>query len=103
MAQYRQRVNVVWFKNNDLRVHDHEPLALAHQHKLPVLHVFVFDPFWFGRTRHGRFPKTGSFRAQFLVESVQDLRQNLANLNQNLCVRCALACWTIGGWASEAL
>lgn len=77
---------IVWFKMDDLRLADHEPLHEAHRNASHVLHAFVFDPFWFGRTSFG-FPKTGHFRAKFLLESLVDLRKSLASAGSSLVVR----------------
>lgn len=76
---------LVWFRN-DLRLHDHEPLQAALQAQAQVIPVYCFDPRQFGKTAFG-FPKTGSFRAQFLVESVQDLRDSLRRLGSDLMIR----------------
>lgn len=42
---------IVWFKYSDLRLEDHEPLALAHRESSQVAHVFCIDDRWFGKTR----------------------------------------------------
>lgn len=81
-----QRVNIVWHKTTDLRLHDHEALALAHAAPLPVLHVFVLDPFWFDPLPLTGFPKTGPVRCKFLQESLADLHSSLAAHGQHLCV-----------------
>eukprot|EP00445_Apocalathium_hangoei_P029070 CAMPEP_0203927718 /NCGR_PEP_ID=MMETSP0359-20131031/67101_1 /ASSEMBLY_ACC=CAM_ASM_000338 /TAXON_ID=268821 /ORGANISM="Scrippsiella Hangoei, Strain SHTV-5" /LENGTH=838 /DNA_ID=CAMNT_0050856535 /DNA_START=19 /DNA_END=2535 /DNA_ORIENTATION=- len=85
----RPRVYLVWHKQGDLRLHDHEPLSRAHlaQPRLPVLHLHVFESFWFGFTRVGHFPKTGALRAAFWVECVADLRASLRERGQDLCIR----------------
>nr|QDO16274.1 cryptochrome DASH [Lingulodinium polyedra] len=73
------RVNVVWFKCTDLRTHDHAALRAAHAGGLPVLHLYVFDPFWHAnRTRICGFPKTGAVRTRFQLEAIADLSQRLA-------------------------
>ena len=41
-----------------------------------VLPLYCFDPRSFGTTPFGN-PKTGSLRAKFLLDSVQDLKANL--------------------------
>jgi deoxyribodipyrimidine photo-lyase len=51
-----------------------------------VLPVYVFDPFYFKTTELGLL-KTGNIRAQFLLESVADLRSNLQKLGGDLIVR----------------
>ncbi|MFN3927208.1 MAG: DASH family cryptochrome [Pseudanabaenaceae cyanobacterium] len=79
---------VVWLRN-DLRVHDHEPLWLASRSGQLVIPLYCFDPRQFGTTSFG-FPKTGTWRARFLLESVSDLRQNLQKLGSSLVVRTGL-------------
>lgn len=76
---------VIWYRN-DLRLHDHEPLVKALKSGATVIPVYCFDPRQFGTTSYG-FPKTGAFRAQFLLESVADLRENLRSLGSDLMVR----------------
>lgn len=84
----KPRVNIVWFKCTDLRTHDHAPLRAAHQRALPVLHLYVFDPFWHaGKTRICGFPKTGAIRNRFQIEAVADLRQRLVAKGHELSVR----------------
>ncbi|CAK0847503.1 unnamed protein product [Prorocentrum cordatum] len=84
----QQRVNVVWFKCTDLRTHDHAALQAAHADKLPVLHLYVFDPFWYeGSTRLCRFPKTGVLRSRFQLEAVADLAERLAAEGHALTTR----------------
>ncbi|MFD0959274.1 DASH family cryptochrome [Paenibacillus chungangensis] len=76
---------IVWFRN-DLRVHDHEPLAQAAASGLPVVGLYCFDPRQYGKTAYG-FPKTGRHRARFIRESVAVLRTNLNKLGIPLLVR----------------
>ncbi|QQE64369.1 cryptochrome DASH [Leptolyngbya sp. BL0902] len=76
---------LVWFRN-DLRLHDHQPLWEAMQSGQRVIPCYCFDPRQFGQTAFG-FAKTGAFRAQFLLESVADLRQSLQSLGSDLVVR----------------
>jgi deoxyribodipyrimidine photo-lyase len=52
-----------------------------------VIPVYCFEPRQFETTPYG-FPKTGAIRAQFLLESVADLRQSLRSLGSDLIVRC---------------
>lgn len=44
------------------------------------MHLFAFDPFYYaeGRTPLCGFPKTGPNRCRFHIESVEDLKRNLA-------------------------
>jgi deoxyribodipyrimidine photo-lyase len=76
---------LIWYRN-DLRIHDHEPLAEALKQNTQIVPVYCFDPRQFGKTSFG-FPKTGKFRAQFLLEGVADLRSRLQALGSNLVVR----------------
>lgn len=79
---------LIWYRN-DLRLEDHEPMYQALSQKARVIPVYCFDNRQFSTTSYG-FPKTGSFRAQFLIESVTDLRQNLQQLGSDLIVRQGL-------------
>jgi deoxyribodipyrimidine photo-lyase len=76
---------LLWFRN-DLRLHDHQPLWEAVQSGQRVIPFYGFDPRQFSQTAFG-FPKTGAWRAQFLLESVADLRQSLQALGSDLVVR----------------
>ncbi len=78
---------IIWFRQ-DLRLHDNEALrdALAQAHE--VIPVYVFDTRQFGgHTRQFGFPKTGSFRAKFILESVADLRRSLRAMGSDLILR----------------
>ncbi|MEJ2585118.1 MAG: DASH family cryptochrome [Robiginitalea sp.] len=72
-----------WFRN-DLRVSDNFSLLQACKAD-KVLAVYCFDPRFFERDAYG-FPRTGSFRAQFLRETVRDLRDCLRQRNIPLFV-----------------
>ncbi|TFV95740.1 DASH family cryptochrome [Algoriphagus kandeliae] len=80
----KQRRIIVWFRN-DLRLQDNETLSKAIQMGEEVVPVYCFDPRHFEKTELG-FPKTGNFRGKFLLESVQDLRNNLQNLGGDLVI-----------------
>eukprot|EP00177_Eucheuma_denticulatum_P008829 GFKZ01016032.1.p1 GENE.GFKZ01016032.1~~GFKZ01016032.1.p1 ORF type:complete len:406 (-),score=61.97 GFKZ01016032.1:1814-3031(-) len=71
---------------SDLRLDDHPALSHALQEASHVIPVYCFDPRHFGRTDYG-FEKTGRYRAQFLLESVQDLRASLRERGSDLIVR----------------
>ncbi len=78
--------SIVWFRQ-DLRLHDNEALLEALKLSDEVIPVYVFDERVFrGETRFG-FPKTGKFRAKFIIESIHDLRQSLQKIGSNLIVR----------------
>jgi len=81
-----KRRALIWFRQ-DLRLHDNEAVTTALRLADEVVPVYVFDDRIFkGRTRFG-FPKTGNFRAKFLLESVENLRENMQILGSNLIVR----------------
>ena len=74
--------NLVWFTNN-LRVQDNRPLYEACKQPGTTIAVYCFDPRHFAQTSYG-FKKTEKYRAQFLIETVQELRKNLALHNITL-------------------
>jgi deoxyribodipyrimidine photo-lyase len=80
-----EKTILVWFRN-DLRIHDNEILLEATRKADKVLPVYCFDPYYFKNTLSGN-PKTGNFRARFLIESVADLRKNLQSLGSELIIR----------------
>ncbi len=73
---------VVWFKT-DLRIEDNETLVKAIAQSEKVIPVYCFDDSHFETTSYG-FKKTGSFRAQFLLESLEDLDTKLRVLGSGL-------------------
>lgn len=77
--QEKQKINIVWFKN-DLRTKDQISLFKAYQGDLPFIALYIFDEDFYQKKQFG-FRKIGKFRAKFLLESIQDLKQNLAELN----------------------
>jgi deoxyribodipyrimidine photo-lyase len=78
------RTIVVWFKT-DLRLHDNETLVKAISQGDQIIPVYCFDESHFCESEFG-FQKTGSFRAQFLLESLIDLDNNLRELGSGLVV-----------------
>lgn len=82
----KQRRAIVWFRQ-DLRLHDNEALDNALAQAEEVIPVYVFDDAIFkGKTAFG-FAKTGAHRAQFVIDSVADLRANLKKRGCDLVVR----------------
>ena len=75
---------IVWFKT-DLRLHDNETLVKAIAQSDEIIPVYCFNDSDFALTSFG-FQKTGSFRTQFLLESVADLDKNLRALGSGLIV-----------------
>lgn len=76
---------IVLFRS-DLRLDDHPALKYATERASNIIPVFCFDPRNFGRTPHG-FDKTGKYRARFLIESVQALRDAFRSRGTDLVVR----------------
>ena len=73
---------LVWFKT-DLRIEDNETLIKAIAQSENIIPVYCFDESHFENTSYG-FKKTGPFRAQFLLESLQDLDAKLRTLGSGL-------------------
>src|ERR1700712_140871 len=80
-----EKIILVWFRN-DLRIHDNEILLEAIRKADKILPVYCFDPFYFTKSASGE-PKTGNFRARFLLESIADLRINLQAIGAELIIR----------------
>lgn len=76
---------LLWFRN-DLRLQDHALLAQAARAKHRLIPLYCFDPRQFGKTSCG-FAKTGNYRAQFLLDSLADLRHNLRQRGSDLVLR----------------
>ncbi|MDN3677535.1 DASH family cryptochrome [Flavobacterium paronense] len=75
---------LVWFKT-DLRLHDNETLSKAIAQSEFIIPFYCFDESHFTTTDFG-FKKTGSFRAQFLLESLIDLDASLRAIGSGLIV-----------------
>jgi deoxyribodipyrimidine photo-lyase len=81
-----KRRAIVWFRN-DLRLHDNEAITNALRMADEVIPVYVFDErIFMGQTRFG-FAKTGKYRARFILESIEDLKQNLKKIGSDLVIR----------------
>jgi deoxyribodipyrimidine photo-lyase len=78
------KTSIIWFKT-DLRLEDNETLVKAISQSEQVIPVYCFDDSHFETSAYG-FKKTGSFRAQFLLESLQDLDKNLRKLGSGLVI-----------------
>ena len=83
---------LLWYRS-DLRLHDHEPLHAALENvqatSAQIVPLYCFDPRQFEQTSFG-FPKTGAFRAQFLLESIAALRRSLRAIDSDLVIRQGL-------------
>jgi len=76
--------SLVWFRN-DLRVNDNISLYNALKKSSNIIGVYCFDQRHFEVIKYG-FKKTEKFRAQFLIETVRELQDNLAKKNISLLV-----------------
>jgi deoxyribodipyrimidine photo-lyase len=77
--------NILVYFRNDLRLHDHEPLYTAELSGAKVIGVYNFNPLHFLPHQLG-FRKTGVFRAQFLIECVNELRNKLRSVGSDLII-----------------
>lgn len=78
------KTSIVWFKT-DLRLEDNETLLKAIAQSEQIIPVYCFDDSHFETTVYG-FKKTGNFRAQFLLESLQNLDDNLRKIGSGLLI-----------------
>lgn len=76
--------HLIWFRN-DLRTYDNTVLTNALKDANKVIAAYCFDPRHYSVSDYG-FKKTERFRAQFLIETIQNLREKLADLNIPLFV-----------------
>lgn len=84
MQKKQNTTALVWFRN-DLRTNDNQSLAEATKRHSKVVAVYCLDPRNFAQDRFG-FKKTEKFRAQFLLETLADLQQNLEDLHISLLI-----------------
>jgi deoxyribodipyrimidine photo-lyase len=77
--------NILFWFRNDLRLHDNEALIQATKEG-NVIPIYIFDERQFIDTPLG-FKRTGTFRAKFLIESVENLRKNLQKIGSDLVIR----------------
>lgn len=75
---------LVWFKT-DLRLTDNETLVRAIAQSDQIIPVYCFDDSHFETTKYG-FKKTGNFRAQLLLETIQDLDASLRAIGSGLLI-----------------
>ncbi|WP_276964713.1 DASH family cryptochrome [Chryseobacterium sp.] len=81
----KQKINILWF-TKDLRTRDSESLYNAMQEDLPFLAVYVFDSEFFAQKQYG-CRRIAKFRAKFLLETVENLKQNLAKQKISFLVK----------------
>ncbi len=82
----KDEISIMWFRQ-DLRIHDNEALWEASRTAEKLIPIYVFDERLFNNETKFGFKKTGAFRAQFIIESVQNLRSSLKKKNLDLIVR----------------
>ena len=75
---------LIWFRN-DLRTIDNHSLYNACRENEKVIGIYCLDPRHFETTQYG-FKKTEKFRTQFLLETLAELQENLAEKNISLLV-----------------
>lgn len=78
----KHKTALIWFTNN-LRTIDNVLLANACKEYTNVIAVYFFDPNHYKKDVFG-FTKTGKYRAQFLIETVNNLKDSLEKLNISL-------------------
>ena len=76
--------SLIWFRN-DLRTQDHSGLFHALKNSKKIIGVFCFNPENF-KINSLDFPKTDSFRANFLIESLKSLKEELKKINISLVI-----------------
>jgi deoxyribodipyrimidine photo-lyase len=81
-----KRKSIVWFRQ-DLRLHDNEALTEAIASSDEILPVYIFDERIFNSKTAFGFKKIDKYRAKFVIESVQNLRDNLKKIGAELIVR----------------
>ena len=84
MQKKQNKTSLIWFKNN-LRIHDNKTLTNAINNSETVIAVYCFDVREFEKDCFG-FKKTEKYRAQFLIETVTDLKKQLENIGIPLFV-----------------
>lgn len=82
MQKKQNNTGLIWFRNN-LRTQENASLKNAIEKHEKVVAVYFFDPKNFKTAAFG-FQKTDKFRAKFLIETITDLKKNLADLNITL-------------------
>ena len=82
MQEKQNNTGLIWFRNN-LRTQDNSSLKKAIDNHKKVIAIFFFDPKNFEKDLFG-LKKTEKFRAKFLIETITDLKENLAKLNITL-------------------
>ncbi|NND04860.1 MAG: DASH family cryptochrome [Saprospiraceae bacterium] len=81
-----KRTGIVWFRS-DLRLHDNEALHEAIHACDQVIPVYVFEPIFLEKSKRFGMPRMGINRLRFLIESVENLRENIRQRGNELLIR----------------
>lgn len=84
MQKKQEKTGLIWFRN-DLRTKDNCALVSAIKANDQVVGLYCYDPRHFDINEFGH-KKTAVFRAQFLIETVTDLKEQLLKLNIPLLI-----------------
>jgi len=76
---------LIWFRD-DLRLHDNASFAEAVRKCDEVIALYVIDEDWLNADQWG-IQRCGPFRMQFIMESLQDLQQQLRALGGDLIIK----------------
>ena len=97
---------IIYLMRNDLRLHDNECFhyisnlvkrtnVIGNKHSecpIRLVPLYCFEPEHFiNGTYHFNFPRVNGPRAQFLLETVKDLKKNLQSKGSDLIVRSCLS------------
>ena len=80
----KKRRALIWLRN-DLRITDHYGFYNASKNSDRVIAYYTFDPKQFRQTQWG-FKKTGKYRLQFLIETLEQLKSDLLKKNISLII-----------------
>jgi deoxyribodipyrimidine photo-lyase len=84
MQKKQNKTSLIWIRN-DLRIHDNISIKKAIENSEKIMAVYCFDPRQFDNSSFG-FKKTEKFRAQFLIETISNLKQQLQTIHIPLFV-----------------
>ena len=82
--QQSKKIGIVWFTTN-LRITDNQALYEACKECDQVIGVYVFNPKHYN-TYFKNIKKIDIFRSKFIIETVQDLSDNLNKINISLVI-----------------
>ena len=92
MQKKQETTGLIWLTNN-LRVGDNKSIELACEKHDRVLAVYVFDKHIFESNIFG-FKKIERYRAQFLLETLRDVKEHLAQKNITLLTYVDFQKWS---------